>query len=546
VKTLVAALVGCVLISLLPGCRATQAPSPFAARGLSADFTAALKKPSPFKPSNSSANRQPDDTNVAESKPERISELQQTAGNELPSSDSLIQSSGSIDDTEGMVADTSGDSLTTPIPSDAAYALTLPGILQLADAQNPNVAAARERINEAYARVERAEALWLPSVRAGLNYNHHEGAIQDVAGNVFQTNRSAFGGGLGANMYGAASPGVPGLLAQFHLSDAIFQPKIASHQAVSRQFGATAARNDILRDASVAYLELVRTEHGVAIAIETLQNTERLYKITREYAKTGEGLESDYQRMETELAIRQEELTAQQEAAQVASARLAQILHADPACPIRSGEPVVTPLEIMAIDGSAASYVVLGLSRRPELAEQKHLVCEAVERLNREKYAPLVPSVLLGLSYGGMGGGLGTSIVNSAQRWDADAVAFWELRNMGVGDRAARNEAASVARQQQMREVAALDRVAREVTEAHTQVIQRKRRLEQAQKSIASAMQSYDLNLQRIENGKGLPIEVLQSIQALASARRAYLNAVIDYNVAQFELSRATGWFVES
>jgi outer membrane protein TolC len=427
-----------------------------------------------------------------------------------------------------------------------AYSLNLGGILHLADAQNPNVALARERISEAYSRVERAETLWLPSMRTGLNYNHHEGAIQSVAGDVFQTNRSAFGGGLGAGMFGATSPTVPGLIAQFHLSDAIFQPRIAGHQASSRQFGAIAARNDVLRDAAVAYLELVRAEHGLLIAKEALENTEKLAELTRQYSETGQGLQADYQRMEAELAIRRDQLVAQQETVQVASARLAQVLHADPSVLITTSEPTVAPLDIMVVQDTAAAYVVLGLSRRPELSEQKHLVCEAVERLNREKYAPLIPSVLLGMSYGGMGGGLGNSIINSSQRWDADAVAYWEIRNLGFGDRAARGETASVARQAQMREVALLDRVAREVVEAHTQVIQRKQRLALSQKGIAAAQRSYELNLQRIENAQGLPIEVLQAIQALANAHRAYLNAVVDYNIAQFELSRATGWFVES
>ena len=431
-------------------------------------------------------------------------------------------------------------------PPTAATTLSLGGILQLADTQNPNVAVARERISEAYAQVERAGTLWLPSLRAGLNYNHHEGAIQNVAGNVFQTNRSAFGGGLGTNMVGAASPGVPGLIAQFHLSDAIFQPKIAAHQAASRQFGAVAARNDVLRDASVAYLQLVRAEHGMAIDKRALENTEKLAEMTRQYSETGQGLESDHQRMEAELAIRRDQLAIQQESVQVSSARLAQVLHADPSVLITTGEPAVTALDIMAVENSAAAYVVLGLSRRPELSEQKHLVCEAVERLNREKYAPLVPSVLLGMSYGGMGGGLGNSIANSSSRWDADAVAYWEIRNLGFGDRAARGETVSATRQAQMRELALLDRVAREVVEAHTQVVQRKQRLELSRKGIVAAERSYELNLQRIANAQGLPIEVLQSIQALANAHRAYLNAVVDYNIAQFELSRATGWFVES
>lgn len=443
------------------------------------------------------------------------------------------------------VADPPG-SPTDNKPATSPYPLSLGDILHLADVQNPNVALARERINEAYARVDRAEALWLPSLRGGLNYNHHEGAIQSVAGDVFQTNRSAFGGGFGAGMYGAASPTVPGLIAQFHLSDAIFQPKIAAHQASARQFGAVAARNDVLRDAAVGYLELVRAEQEMVITKTALDNTQKLTELTRQYAESGQGLQADHQRMEAELALRRDGVVNQQELIQVASARLAQLLHADPAVQIATNEPVVTSLDIMAVEDTAAAYVVLGLSRRPELSEQKHLVCEAVQRLNREKYAPLIPSVLLGMSYGGMGGGLGNNITNSNQRWDADAIAYWELRNLGFGDQAARGETASAARQAQMRELAILDRVAREVVEAHTQVVQRKQRLEIAKQGIVAAERSYNLNQQRIANAQGLPIEVLLSIQALANAQRAYLNAVIDYNIAQFELSRATGWFVES
>jgi hypothetical protein len=49
-------------------------------------------------------------------------------------------------------------------------------------------------------------------------------------------------------------------------------------------------------------------------------------------------------------------------------------------------------------------------------------------------------------------------------------------------------------------------------------------------------------NLDRIEQAKGLPIEALQSVQALALARREYLRTIIDYNNAQFALYRALGW----
>lgn len=441
--------------------------------------------------------------------------------------------------------DVVNESEPTSAASQGAAVLTLDQVLALADGQNPNVALARERIQEAYARKDRADVLWLPSLRAGLNYNHHEGQIQDVAGNVFNTNRSSFYGGMGANAVGAGSPAVPGVLAQFHLSDALFQPKIAAHHAASRQFGASVVRNDILRDTAVAYLELVRNEQALAVAIEARNHTRKLTDVTRQFATTGQGLQSDNQRMEAELALREEQLHAREEAVLAASARLAQVVHADASVQLHSGEPVVVPLNVLVMDGGVANYVATGLQRRPELAEQKHLVCEAVERMRREKYAPLVPSVLLGMSYGGLGGGLGSSIINSGDRWDADAVAYWELRNLGFGEKAARDETASLIRQAQHREVAILDRVAREVAEAHAQVSHRQARIEPARAGVVAAEKSYELNLQRIENLQGLPIEALQSISALAQARQSYLNAVIDYNVAQFQLCHAIGWFVE-
>ncbi|OAI54231.1 hypothetical protein AYO47_00520 [Planctomyces sp. SCGC AG-212-M04] len=427
----------------------------------------------------------------------------------------------------------------------AAYTLNLSRVLQIADAQNPNVAQARERINEAYARVERAEVLWLPSVRAGVHYDHHEGPLQDAAGNIINVNKSTLYGGFGTNVTGAGTVGIPGLSAQFHTTDAIFQPKIAEHQATSRRFAATAVRNDTLRSTAVAYLELVRAEQTVAITEEAQVNTRHLSSLTESYARTGQGLRSDDERVRAELVQRQYDVIRQTEQIQVASARLAQLLHSDPSCLIGSNEPVVAPIEMFSEDCPDASLISNGLMRRPELAEQRYLVCEACERLNREKYAPLVPSVLLGLSYGGFGGGQGGTIANSSDRWDADAIAFWEVRNLGFGEKAARNEASSVARQAQWKQVALLDQVAREVTEAHAQVLQRKKRIALAQDGIIAAEKSLKLNLERIENAQGLPIEALQAVQALANARVAYLNAVVDYNIAQFELCRATGWFMQ-
>lgn len=423
----------------------------------------------------------------------------------------------------------------------ASRPITLPAVLEVVDRDNPRVAAAREQVFEAYAQWERAGVLWLPSLRAGVNYNKHEGRIQDVLGSNVETSRGAFYSGLGAGAVGAGSPSVPGIYANFHLTDAIFQPKIAAHVTQARTANAQATTNDFALQAAQAYLELLRAVQDRAIAEEVVKHAQALADLTEAYAKTGEGLESDFDRARTELALRRNELLRSEEAMRVASARLAQILSLDPTVVLEPQEPAVVPIRLVGAEAPLPALVAEALSTRPELQESQALVCEAVRRLEREQYAPLVPSVLLGVSYGEFGAGLGGTVGNFGDRFDGDAMLWWELRNMGYGEAAARRQMRSRLEQARWQQVAVMDLVAREVVETHTQVQLREQQIETAEQTVKIARTSYEKNLDRIRNGQGLPLEALQAIQALAQAQRDYLRAVTDFNTAQFALDRAVG-----
>lgn len=420
--------------------------------------------------------------------------------------------------------------------------VTLVAVLDLVDRDNPSVALARARVLEAYADLDQSRALWLPSIRAGVNYNKHDGRIQDVEGNNLEVSRSALYTGLGANAVGAGSPAVPGIYANFHLADAILAPMAASHAAAAREAGAEAASNDFKLQAALAYLELLRAEQDRAVAREIRDLAKQLADLTEAYAKTGQGLAADFDRASTELALRENEVTRASEAVQVASARLAQLLSLDPTLRLEPQEPAVVPIDLVPVESPPQQLVAQGLSFRPEVRESSELVGQAIHRLQREQYAPLIPSVLLGVSYGGLGAGTGSSLVGFADRFDADAVAYWELRNLGFGEAAARNRERSRLDQARFREIAVMDQVAREIVEAHAQVASRKRQIEIAQGAVQVARDSYDRNRERIRNAQGLPLEVLQSIQALSQAQREYLRTIIEYNQAQFQLHRAIGW----
>jgi outer membrane protein TolC len=334
--------------------------------------------------------------------------------------------------------------------------------------------------------------------------------------------------------------------AQFHASDAVFQPKIAGYAASARSAAATATTNDTLLATALAYLDLLRATQQLRIAEETRKQAAELADLTDSFARTGQGPQADADRLETELTGRRIEVARAREQARVASARLAELLSFDPSLEIRPQEPTIVPVDLVSQELPTAELVATGLTNRPELAAARSLVCEAVNRYRREKYAPLMPSVLLGISQSGFGGGLGSNIDNYRGRFDFDAVVWWELRNFGFGERARRDEVSAGYDQAVANKVSLLDRVAREVVEADTQVRARRGQIDIAESGVRSATVSYQRNLARIRQGQGLPIEALQSLQALDTAQREYLRSLADYNEAQFQLQRALGWPIQT
>jgi outer membrane protein TolC len=209
-------------------------------------------------------------------------------------------------------------------------------------------------------------------------------------------------------------------------------------------------------------------------------------------------------------------------------------------------DTVAVPLEMMTQAPDEPLLISTGLATRPELKESQALVAAACEAYKREKVAPFVPSVLMGFSSTSFGGGLGSNSDNFSGRYDIDAMMVWEIRNLGFGEGAARRERNAQVQQATFAKLRMMDQVAQEVAEANIQVGIRKQQVDMAQTAIVRARDSYQRNIDRIRDGQGLPIEVLQSIQALEASERAYLRAVADYNRSQLQLQWALGWPVNA
>jgi outer membrane protein TolC len=419
--------------------------------------------------------------------------------------------------------------------------ITFATALAMAAGRNPEIAFANAQINEAMAQERGAKVLWLPSIQAGINYQNHDGPLQNSDGSITTSSRSALEAGLGMYAVGGGAPAIPGVSAKFAVADAVFQPRITQRQAAARQSAAASQTHDTLLFAAVAYLDLLRAFQQQAIAEETLDHAADLARLTTDFARTGQGNQADADRAEAELSVRRNAFAQAAAQAQVASARLVELLNLPADRMLAPAEPALAPIELISHEAAAAQLVADGLSRRPELAQSCHLVAAAAEQLNRERYAPLLPNVLVDANQGGFGGGPDSTIADFRSRFDFDATAYWQLRNFGAGEIAARDAARSRLDQARLVHQRVVNQVSREIVEAHAQSESLRGQIVVAESGIRVAEESYRRNVQRIRGGQGLPLEVLQSVQALDQSRREYLRAVGDYDEWQFRLYRALG-----
>ncbi len=420
--------------------------------------------------------------------------------------------------------------------------IDLGGALGQVAGQNPRVAFAQAQIQEAFARLQGAEVLWLPNINAGVSYNRHDGGLQQAEGQVDSIPRQAMESGLGVGASGTGSPPVAGLSTRINMGDAIFAPKVLRNELSARQAAFTATLNDTLQATALAYIDLLDAYQQRAISQETVANAQNVAQLAANFAKVGITSDADSERTKTELAIRRNELERAKEAIRVTSARLMELLNLSVLTTPEPVETTVVPIGLVAPEVPLPNLIAAALSNRPELAESRYLVAAAVQALRQQQFAPLIPSLLFGVSESNFGGGHGSTLDNFQGRFDLDAIVYWELRNLGFGEVAARSQVAARVRQARFHELQIMDQVAREVAEDFTQAQSKFKQITIAEDAVRAAVESYKLNLKRFKGGAGLPIEMLQSVQALDQARHEYLRAVTEFDRAQFRLFRDLGW----
>ncbi len=154
-----------------------------------------------------------------------------------------------------------------PAETDAALPINLATALYLSNARPLVIALAQTSVENAAARLQGANVLWLPNLNVGTDYYRHDGLDQSTDGTIIRDDKYALAAGGGATMY-------------FGVTDAIFQPLAARRELAARQSDLQAARNKALMYVSLAYFDVQQARGTLAGARDAVAKAEALVKKT--------------------------------------------------------------------------------------------------------------------------------------------------------------------------------------------------------------------------------------------------------------------------
>jgi outer membrane protein TolC len=435
-----------------------------------------------------------------------------------------------------------------PEEGDQPLPINLAAALRLADARPIVIAAAQASLRVSAAQFEQAKVLWLPNVYVGASYYRHDGAVEGNSGTEFFNGRDQFLAGAG-------------LTAVVSLTDAIFTPLAARQVVRSRTFDVQTARNDALQTVAEAYFNVQQARGRLAGAEDAVAKSQEL---VRRAAGLSKDLAApiEVNRARTQLEDLKRLATSAREQWRVASADLTEALRLAPGAVVVPLEMPFLQVTLVAPAEAVDTLIPIGLTNRPELASQQALVQATLARLKQERLRPLLPSIILlgdaaPVAPGGylMGGIYGSNVSGQANPWggriDPSVQVVWELRNLGLGNRAAVRERRAESEQATIELFRIQDRVAAEVARADAQMKSAATRVAQAEAGLKEAQTNFAGNLRGISETSRFgdvltlvirPQEAVAALDQLARAYDNYFTSVNDYNRAQFRLFRALGY----
>jgi outer membrane protein TolC len=379
-----------------------------------------------------------------------------------------------------------------------------------------------------------AEVQWLPNLTTGLAYNRFDGQTQNQAGNVFGVSRSNLfaNGGVGLSL---------------DVSDAIYRPLIEQRLRNAEQLRHQAAGLTAEFEAVSAYLDLVQIYGQLAINSETTLQAESMLASAK-YAQAAKLDRSagDVNRAQAEVIVRRIERLELEGKVGIASARLGKLLLLPPQVRLVPADVAAVPLTLIDPATGLDDLVRQAIANRPELAANREAIAAAWERVRKQQRGPWFPKIQVVDQVGAFGGGLNRNIEMFSSRNTIAAQVYWEIKNLGYGNRADIDERRAVLQQAHMQQVEAQARLIADIVEAAQTSAAKYESISLSEQAVKEATELYRIAKEgtlNVVDAKNLfdALRPLQALQLLNNTRTAYLSAIIELNKSQCRLLTLIG-----
>jgi outer membrane protein TolC len=410
----------------------------------------------------------------------------------------------------------------------AAYLIDLPTALRLARADNLEVKLAEERLNEARALHAASVAKFLPWVTAGVSYRNHSGRTQAVDGSVVNVDKNSTTLG-------------PTLSAQIDVGNALYATLAARQVIAAATAGVEAQRADSSLTVASGYFELLRTQAVVQANRDALTTSEDYARQLQAGVSAGVIFRGDLLRAQTQSERYRSAVAVARQQQRLASARLAEVLHLDPAIELAPRDDELLPVTLTDGVAGNAAELAQALQTRPELLQAQAQLEAARANAKGVRIGPLIPSIGTQLFVGQLGGGRDGAGSNTGSSRDAYFGIQWRLGPGGLFDFSRTKLASSRVVSAEISQLRQVDAVRRQWAEAQARIVGASEQMTASRSAVAAASETLRLTRERKQLGVGIVLEDLQAQQELVRARVEYLGAIADYNKAQYELRRAGG-----
>ena len=411
-----------------------------------------------------------------------------------------------------------------PQVAEKVLPIDLDTVLRLAEAQNVQVALARERLHESEAEKSLADLSWLPNIHAGTSYYRHEGGIQNEDGTL---TRSSFGSMLsGVDVAG-----------RLDLRNSAFQSISAERKIWQQKGELSRVTSEKLMDAANTYIDLLTARTSEAIILRTEAYQKQVLDYSERLAKAEEGARGQLAAIRAQASGRQQALVQLRQQGDAAAAKLAYLLDLGPHVQLVPMDTALRPIELVDPTQPTGALVEQALRAGPGVREIEQMLAVINNGMERASGLSRLLPVFETRVLEGIYGAGPNSTMDWANRFDLGLQARWNLTDLfTASDR--KRLASSRLRQVHLSYEDLRGQLTLGVQEAQQVSQSSREQLRLSAGQIGNAFESYQISYRRLTE----PVEgatandVMQSLRLLESAHLNSLSAIRAHNKAQVRL----------